>query len=217
MVLMVENNLDSIIQIIMAFLTLCAVVVALFKEDIINFIKKPKIKIDLDDVNCVHKINKIYINQHDGSSCNLIYFRIKVINIGSIAINNIKIKCNEIKLNNKKIYPFDPNYFVWSATHKGKCSEGKENFNLSKNELHYLDLFNFFEGSVNINGNILPMIKQIPIGFPKIKFEKNKIYKISSNINIFADNFSKSANIIIKIKCTEKLEIKFIKSKIIYT
>jgi hypothetical protein len=49
---------ETIIQIIMAFLTFCAIIVALFKEDIINFIKKPNIKIDLDDLNCIHYINK---------------------------------------------------------------------------------------------------------------------------------------------------------------
>ena len=206
-------KLEIISQILIAIGTIGAVLVALFKEEIVNFIKKPKIEIDINDKNCMHRteqnISVVY------SHYNEIWIRAKIKNIGGTNISNIKFKCNSIKLNNEYLYPFDPNYFVWSTTHDGNPSKGSIYFDLAKNEIHYIDLFIFKDGDFN-NFFVKPVLKQLPFGFPNISFNKGEICNIEANGNLFLRNITKNVVISLKIKYTNDKKIVFLDKQIIF-
>ena len=206
-------NLEIILQILIAVGTIGAVLVALFKEDIVNFIKKPKIELYINDKNCIHRINQNKSFEHFYNVG--IWLRVKIKNIGHINISNIKFKCNYIKLNNKFLYPFDPNYFVWSTTHDGDPSKGSIYFDLAKNEIHYIDLFIFKECEFNYSF-AKPILKQLPIEFPNIIFEEGKIYNFEIDGHLFLKNITKNVVINLKIEYTTDKKIVFLDKKIIF-
>ncbi|CEN46481.1 exported hypothetical protein [Capnocytophaga canimorsus] len=94
-----------VISVISAVITFCAVIVALFKDDLREYWKKPKIKISMPDKNTIEEFNK---DSESSSSSNTALIaskyisKVEIENIGNLATLNTEIILESLRFCEKE-------------------------------------------------------------------------------------------------------------------
>lgn len=134
------------------------------------------------------------------------YMRLKIKNSDCFftpTAKNCYVKLNEIRKDNKLMYPFTPTILKWSLYDEEKEPITKRKHNLAKGEYHFIDLCSESEKGKKI------LFFQTPLT-PKLA-EKLEPGKYTFKIGIYGDNFKPKFETF-NVEYTENFgELKFIK------
>lgn len=193
--------MSNVIQILIFISTLAAVLAALFGSRFQKYFFSPEFAIiDNDD----RKSHKYWI---DIVQKNRLWFRVCILNSGTITSHNTIVKVMEIYINGRRYNPLD---FPFPKTLCWGCLTFLGEKDLRPNEYEYLDVCFISPNKKPIIKFPLPYEHDIKkkIHYPRIdlvsKLEKKSKVEIKFIINLYSDDLLFTQTIILKLNIRKK-------------